>query len=55
MGRKKLTDIEKAQALTKIGLGVCIIKIAAKLKVSKQAVYKLLKSAKGLPEGTVPK
>ena len=55
MGRKKLTDIEKAQALTKIGLGVSVIKTAAELKVSRQAVYTLLKSAKGLPEGTVPK
>ena len=51
MGRKKLTDIEKAQALTKIGLGVSVIKTAAELKVSRQAVYTLLKSAKGLPEG----
>ena len=55
MGRKKLIDIEKAQALTKIGLGVSVIKTAAELKVSMQAVYTLLKSAKGLPEGTVPK
>ena len=55
MGRKKLTDIKKAQALTKIGLGVSVIKTAAELKVSRQAVYTLLKSAKGLPGGTVPK
>ena len=55
MGRKKLSEIEKAQALIKIKLGVPVMKIAVELNVSKQTVYTLLKAAKGLPDGTVPK
>ena len=55
MGRKKLSEIEKAQALTKIKLSVPVIKIAVEWNVSRQTVYMLLKAAKGLPDGTVPK
>ena len=55
MGRKKLSEIEKAQALTKIKMNVPVTKVAADLNVSRQTVYTLLKATKGLPEGTVPK
>ena len=55
MGRKKLSEIEKAQALTKIKMSVPVTKVAADLNVSRQTVYTLLKVTKGLPEGTVPK
>ena len=55
MGRKKLSDIEKAQALTKMEHGVSVTKITADLKVSRQAIYKLIKAAKGLSKSTVPK
>ena len=55
MGRKKLSEIEKAQVLTKIKMNVPVKKVAADLNVSRQTVYTLLKSTKGLPEGTVPK
>ena len=55
MGRKKLSETEKAQALIKIKLGVPVMKIAVKLNVSIPTVKVLLKAAKGLPDGTVPK
>ena len=55
MRRKKLSEIEKAQALTKIKMGVPVTKVAADLNVSRQTVYTLLKVTKGLPEGIVPK
>ena len=55
MGRKKLPEIEKAQALKKIKINVHVTKVAADLYVSRQTVYTLLKATKGLPEGTVPK
>ena len=55
MGRKKLSEIKKTQSLIKIKLGVPVMKIAVELNVSKQTVYTLLKAAKGLPDGTVPK
>ena len=55
MGRKKLSDAEKAQAFTKVEDSVPVTKIAANLKVSRQAVYKMMKAARGLPKGTVPK
>ena len=55
MGRKKLSEIENAQPLTKIKMGVPVTKVAADLNVSRQTVYTLLKVTKGLPEGTVPK
>ena len=50
MGRKKLSEIEKAQALTKVEHGVPVTKIAADLKVSRQVVYKLMKAKRGLPK-----
>ena len=52
---KKLSEIEKAQALTKIKMNVPVTKVAAYLNISRQTVYTLLKATKGLPEGTVPK
>ena len=52
MGRKKLSEIEKAQALTKIKM-VPVTKVAADLNVSRQTVYTLLKVTKGLPEGSL--
>ena len=55
MGRKKLSEIEKAQAFTKIKMNVPVTKVAADLNVSRQTVYTLLKATKGLPEGTVSK
>ena len=55
MGRKKLSKIEKAQALTKVEHGVPVNEIAADLKVSRLAIYKLMKAAKDLPKGTVSK
>ena len=55
MGRKKLSEIEKAQALIKIKLGVPVMKNAVELNVSKQTIYTLIKAAKSLPDGTVPK
>ena len=55
IGRKKLSEIEKAQALTKIEMGVPVTKVAANLNVSRQTVYTWLKVTKNLPEGTVPK
>ena len=55
MGRKKLPEIEKAQALKKIKMNVPATKVAADLYVSRQTVYLLLKATKSLPEGTVPK
>ena len=55
MGRIKLSEIEKAQALTKLEHSVPVTEIAADLKVSRQAIYKLMKAAKGLPKSTAPK
>ena len=55
MRRKKLSEIEKAQALTKIKMNAPVAKVAADLNVSRQTVYILLKATKGLPEGTLPK
>ena len=55
IGRKKLSEIEKGQALTKIKMNVPVTKVATDLNVSRQTVYTLLKATKGLPEGTVPK
>ena len=55
MGRKKLSEIEKAQTLTKIKMNVPVTKIAADLNISRQIVYTLLNATKSLPEGTVPK
>ena len=55
MGRKELSEIEKAQALTKIKMNVLVTKVAADLNISRQTVYTLLKATKSLPEGTVPK
>ena len=55
MGRKKLSEIEKAQALTKIKMNVLVTKVAADLNVSRQTVYTLLKATQGLPEGIIPK
>ena len=55
MGGKKLSEIEKAQALTKVEHGVPVTEIAADLKISRQAVYKMMKAARGLPKDTVPK
>ena len=55
MGRKKLSEIEKAQAFTKIKMNVPVTKVAADLNVSRQTVYTLLKATKGLLEGTVSK
>ena len=55
MGRKKLSEIEKAQALTKIKINVPVTKVSADLNVSRQTVYTSLKATKGLPESTVPK
>ena len=55
MERKKLSEIEKAQALTKIKMNAPVTKVVADLYVSRQTVYTLLKATKGLREGTVPK
>ena len=55
MGRKKLSEIEKAQALTKIKMNMPVPKVAADLNVSRQTVYTLLKATKGLSEATVSK
>ena len=55
MGRKRLSEIEKAQALTKIKMNEPVTKVAANLNVSRLTVYTLLKATKGLPEVTVPK
>ena len=55
MGRKKLSEIEKAQALTEIKMNEPVTKVAANLNVSRLTVYTLLKATKGLLEGTVPK
>ena len=54
MGKKKLSEKEKAQALTKVEHGVPVTEIAADLKVSRQVVYKLMKAKRGLPKNTVP-
>ena len=54
IGRKKLSEIEKALALTNIKMNVPVTKVAANLNVSRQTVYTLLKATKDLPEGTVP-
>ena len=43
------------QGLTKVEHGVPVTKIAADLKVSRQVVYQLMKAARTLPKGTVPK
>ena len=55
MGRKKLSEIEKTQALTTIKMNVPVTKVVADLNVPRQTIYILLKATKGLPEGTVPK
>ena len=55
MGRKKLSEIEKAQTLTKIKMSVPVTKAAVDLNISRQTVYTLLKATKGLTEGAVPK
>ena len=52
---KKLSEIKKARAFTKIKMNVPVTKVAADLNISRQTVYTLLKATKGLPEGTVPK
>ena len=54
-GRKKLSEIEKAQVLTKEEHNISVTQIAADLKVSRQAAHKLMKTAKGLQKGTVKK
>ena len=41
MGRKKLSEIEKAQALTKIKINVPVTKVAGNLNVLRQTVYTL--------------
>ena len=41
MGRKKLLEIKKAQALTQIKMNVPVAKVAADLNVSRQTVYTL--------------
>ena len=55
MGRKKLTNVEKSRALTLLEMKVPVIRVAAELKVTRQAVYDLKKAAVNLPPGTVPK
>ena len=55
MGRKRLTEIEKAQTLTKIKMNEPVTKVAANLNVSRLTVYTLFKATKDLPEGTVPR
>ena len=55
MKRKKLSEIEEAQTLTKIKMNVPVTKVAAELNVSRQTVYTLLKATKDLPKGTVLK
>ena len=55
MGRRKLSEIEKAQASTKVEHGVTVTEIAADLKISRLVVYKFMKATRGLPKGTVPK
>ena len=39
----------------KVKHGVPVTEITADLKVSRHAIYKLMKAAKGLPKGIVPK
>ena len=55
MGRKRLTEIEKAQTLTKIKINEPVTKVAANLNVSRLTVYTLFKATKDLPKGTVPR
>ncbi|KAG7158959.1 putative Transposase-containing protein 7, partial [Homarus americanus] len=55
MGRNKLTLHEKAWALTQLELGMCVLCVAADLKVSRQAIYNLKHAAAPLPPGAIPK
>ena len=44
--------IEKTRALTLLGEGVSVIRVATELKTSRQAIYDLKKAATTVPEGT---
>ena len=53
MGRAKLVDTEKARAIAMIEQGVPVTQIAADLKISRQAIYNLIKAARSLPKGAI--
>lgn len=55
MGRKKLQIEEKTRALTLLEQGMSVIRVAADLKVSRQAIYDLKRAAVSLPNGVAPK
>ncbi|KAG7177392.1 putative Transposase-containing protein 19 [Homarus americanus] len=55
MGHNKRTLHEKARALTQLELGMSVIRVAADLKVSRQAIYNLNHVAAPLPSGAIPK
>ena len=46
--------VEKTRALTLLGQGVSVIRVAASLNVNRITIYKLKKAAATLPEGGVP-
>ncbi|KAK8726960.1 hypothetical protein OTU49_010162 [Cherax quadricarinatus] len=54
MGRTELSVVEKTRALTLLEQGMSVISIVADLKVSRKAIYNLMKAAASLPPGTVP-
>ena len=55
MGRAKLVDTEKARAIAIIEQGVPVTQVAADLKISRQAIYNLIKAARSLPKGAIPR
>lgn len=54
MGRRKLTNEEKARALAQLEQGVPVIKVAANIGVSRKTIYGLISAAASLPPGQTP-
>ena len=54
MGRTKLSMLEKSRAIALLDQGMSVIRVAADLKVSRQAIYRVREAAATLPPGTTP-
>ena len=54
MGRKKLLIEEPTRVLTMLENGITVIRLAANLHVSRQAIYDQTRAAARLPPGTTP-
>ena len=55
MRRAKLVDTEKARSIAMIEQGVPVTQVAADLKISRQAIYNLIKAVRSLPKGAIPR